>query len=123
MSANTWRVEDFITFLYNIAADADLVIDELEVASTKVKVDAVLKKYFPGIDYDYYECIQVIKKSKSVNIFNVSEIVTTLSSKFHFSAELKTEIISDLTDIVSSDELVTSGEHEAVNKIRALFKK
>lgn len=119
---NTWRVEDFITYLYQIAADADLITDDIEIASSKIKINKILKTYFSGIEYDYEESIGIIRNTSDVNIFNISTVVTTLSKKFHFSPELKTDIISDLNDIVRSDEKVTSGEHEAINYIRLLFK-
>ncbi|HTF82880.1 MAG TPA: hypothetical protein VL947_14190 [Cytophagales bacterium] len=119
---NSWRVEDFITYLYHIAADADLTTDDVEIASSKIKISEILKTYFPGIDFRYDECMSNIRNTKDVNIFNVKEVVTTLAKKFHFSADLKTDIVSDLHDVVRSDELVTSGEHEAVNYIRMLLK-
>lgn len=122
MLMNTWRVEDFITYLYHIAADADMTTDDVEIASIKIKIAGILKTYFTGIEYDYNESISIIKNTPNVNIFNVKDVVTKLSQKFHFSSELKTDIISDLNDVVRSDEKVTSGEHEAVNYIRILLR-
>ncbi len=119
---NTWRVEDFITYLYHIAADADLTTDDVEIAACKIKISGILKTYFPGIEYNYEESMSIIRNTKDVNIFNVKDVVTSLSKKFHFSSDLKTDIVSDLNDLIRSDERVTSGEHEAVNHIRVLLR-
>jgi hypothetical protein len=119
----TWRVEDFITYLYQIAADADLITDEDEILSVKSKVVTLLSNYFPGIVYSYEESLDIIRNTPDVNLFTTAHVVKELSQKFHFSDDLKTDIVSDLNDVVRSDEKVTSGEHETVNHIRALLKR
>ncbi len=116
----TWRVEDFITYLYHMAADADMHSDENEITANKFKIKRILMSYFPGIDYNYDESMQIIKRTQ--NIENVTEVTKELLSKFHLSADLRTDIVSDLNDIVTTDEKVTAQEYEVVNKIRVLLK-
>ena len=40
---NTWRIEDFITYLYYMAAEADMHTEEAEIASTKFMINRILK--------------------------------------------------------------------------------
>jgi uncharacterized tellurite resistance protein B-like protein len=103
-----------------MAADADMHTDENEIAANKFKINRILLSYFPGIEYNYDDCMKIIKSTK--NIDNVTEVTKELLKKFNFSPDLRTDIISDLNDIVTTDEKVTAQEYEVVNKIRVLLK-
>jgi len=116
-----WKHEEFITYLYMLAVDADFNTTSEEMALAEVKTTKIMRQYFTGFNYSFLTNVENIKatsaEDKKISQTEMKKIVKGLN----FSDELKSEIISDLGDIVSSDESVTQEEHNFVKFVKIIF--
>jgi len=119
LSIQTWKPEDFITYMYHAVANADLSVDEKEVDLIKKSICKLMARYFEGIIYNYDKSLEIVKKTL-LNNPNLSrkEIISTLSQKFSFTQEMKMDIISDLTDLTQVDDEVLPIEYEMLKHIK-----
>jgi uncharacterized tellurite resistance protein B-like protein len=118
---NNWTVADFLTYTYQLVADADFQTDTAEVDIIKTQVAKVLAKYFGIQDYSYANSLKKIQETEGVSILNCRETVQELMSQFEFSKEAKLEIFGDFHAIASSDSLISHSERETIRYIKQLF--
>ncbi|MFQ3576165.1 MAG: hypothetical protein SNJ77_06990 [Cytophagales bacterium] len=115
----TWRPEDFITYMYHSVANADLVVDAKEVEVIQKSVTKLMNRYFNGVEYDYDKSLAIVTKTLQNNPhLSKKEIINTLAQKFSFTKEMKIDIISDLTDITQADDQVLPVEHSMLAHIK-----
>lgn len=115
---NTWKVEDFITFMYQIVADADFETQPEEIAMVKDKASLLMVKYFSNKNYSYAASLEKIKATNGVCFMCCDDVFKTLTPKFDFSKELKLDIIKDLESIASSDNSVSPSEVATIKIIK-----
>ena len=118
---NTWTIADFLTYIYQLVADADMQTDESEVVIIKTQVEKVLKTHFKVSHYSYADSLQKIQNTEGVSLLNCADVIRRLMPVFEFSPEVKKDIFDDLQSIVVSDEKITSAEKEIINFIRQVF--
>lgn len=115
----TWRPEDFITYMYHAVANADMVVDSKEIEVIQKSVKKLMNRYFNGVEYDFEKSLSIVKKTLENNPhLSKKEIINTLAHKFSFTKEMKIDIISDLTDITQADDMVLPVEHSMLAHIR-----
>ena len=114
-----WDLEHFLSYLYLTIGYADGVLLNEEVEAAKKKLRGFLLQMKPkqvvNADKVVAEVLVEIQKHSS------AEIIKTLSKKFEFDTEDKLEIISDLTDIVTVDDVVDLEEHKTLAYIRSVL--
>lgn len=115
---NTWTVEDFLTYLYHIVADADLQTADSEVATIKTRVSLILSNHFGNNHYSYEASLEKIQNTEGVSILKSNEVIKKLIPKFEFSKEIKKAIAADLDAIASADNKVTASEKETLSLIK-----
>ncbi len=115
----TWKLEEFIAYLYLSIANADLDISDDEMDIIKRKFAILMKEHFPEVEFDELTLLSNfrIKISEPV-ISNREDVVAALADKFHFSKEFRRDLLIDLNEIISSDENVTPSEHELFRYVR-----
>lgn len=121
---NSWKEEHFVAYLYLVVADSDAEItaDELEMAFRKSK--KIIEEYVSSAFASYEATFEAVKDELTHH--EDSERKTTidmLAKKIKLDADLKTDVVSDLNDIISSDDTVQDSEHSTVNYIRLVFTK
>ena len=121
---NNWQVEHFIAYLYLAIADADNETTDDEVAMATRKTKRLFKDYHSESTIDHEaligEVMQEIKNHKEVER---TDLINEWNKKFHLTEDEKTDIISDLTDIIASDDHVQASEHYMLSFIRLVLAK
>lgn len=118
---NTWTVADFLTYTYQLVADADFQTADAEIDIIKKQVSKVLSKHFGIIDYSYSASLKKIQETEGVNLLNCKETIQDLMPQFEFSKEAKLDIFADFEAIASSDNSISSSEKETIRFIKQLF--
>jgi len=118
---NTWTIADFLTYIYQLVADADMQTDESEVVIIKTQVEKILKTHFDVSQYSYGDSLQKIQNTEGVSLLNCADVIRRLMPVFEFSPEVKKDIFDDLQSIAVSDEKITSAEKEIINFIKQVF--
>lgn len=117
-----WDLEHFLSYLYLTIGYADGVLLNEEVEAAKKKLRGFLLQMKPkqvvNADKVVAEVLVEIQKHSSAEKM---EIIKSLSKKFEFDTEDKLEIISDLTDIVTVDDVVDLEEHKTLAYIRSVL--
>lgn len=115
---NTWTVDDFLTYLYHIVADADLHTADSEVETIKKGVSRILSTHFGNDHYSYEASLEKIQNTEGVSILKSNEVIKKLIPKFEFSKDVKKAIAADLDAIASADNKVTASEKETLSLIK-----
>lgn len=115
---NNWTVEDFLTYLYQIVADADMQTAESEVETIKTSVSKILSDYYGIENYSYEKSLEKIQNTEGVSIMRCNEVIKKLIPSYEFSKEVKKAIASDLDKIASADNKVTASERETLSLIK-----
>ncbi|MDX2190827.1 MAG: hypothetical protein SFY32_13275 [Bacteroidota bacterium] len=119
-----WKVEHYIAYLYLAIADADNETTEEEIAMALRKFKKLLDEYYKDNHLNH----SIVLNDVMAEIMNHSdqektELVNILSKKFHLDDFLKTDLVSDLTDIIESDDSVSTSEHYMLSFIRVVLSK
>lgn len=118
---NTWTEADFITYVYQIVADADLVATDEEIGLVKQQVGNVLSKHFGIKYYSYAVSLKKIQEAEGVSPLNCTEVIKKCMPLFEFTKEAKADILNDLNIIVASDDSVSPSERDTLNFLRQQF--
>jgi len=121
MSMTSWTIADFLTYIYQLVADADMQTDESEVAIIKIQVEKVLKTHFGVAEYSYVNSLHKIQSTEGVSLLNCADVIRRMMPAYAFSAEAKTDIFNDLQSIAISDNYVSAAEREIINFIKQVF--
>ncbi len=116
-----WTVADFLTYLYQLVAEADFQTVEQEITIVKRQVAWVLANYFGELNYSYAESLKRIQETEGVNLLNCKEVLQELMPRFEFSQTVKKDIVTDLLAIASADNSVSPSEKETLRFIEQQF--
>jgi hypothetical protein len=115
---NTWTVEDFITYLYHIVADADLETGVKEIAVVKKRASSIISKYLDNPTYSYEASLKKIQDTEGVSLIQAEEVIKKLILKFQLSKEVKNAVFEDINAIAIADERLTAAERETIGFIK-----
>jgi hypothetical protein len=118
---NTWTIADFLTYTYQLVADADFQTDAAEVDIIKTQVSKVLSKHFGMADYSYSDSLKKIQEMEGISLLNCKETIEELMPQFEFSKEAKLDIFADFQAIAAADNLIYHAERETIRFIKQLF--
>jgi uncharacterized tellurite resistance protein B-like protein len=119
---NAWELEHFLSYMYLTIGYADGVLLDEEVEVSKKKLRNFLQQLKPSQYVNADKVLgEVLSEIKMHSNAEKMETIRDLSSKFEFSPDLKTEIVSDLTDIVCVDDVVDAEEHKTLAYIRSVI--
>lgn len=118
----SWKVEEYLAYLYLSIADADMQVSDMELKTIKWRLKPLFEQYFPDLHVDIDFLIQNLRKA----VENSSEmdryrIIEKLNQKYKLSRELRIEILSDLHDLINVDDVLAFSEYNMMNYIRACF--
>ncbi|MBC7390874.1 MAG: hypothetical protein H7329_16825 [Opitutaceae bacterium] len=116
-----WTIADFLTYIYQLVANADMQADEGEITIIKSQVEKVLITHFGIAQYSYSDCMQKIQASEGVSLLNCTDVIRRLMPTFEFRPEVKNDIFNDLQSIAISDNDFSTAEHEIINFIKQVF--
>jgi len=121
-SISNWKTEHFLGYLYLTISYADCILlkEEIEMAETKLG-NFLSLKYPEAIQLPSPIISELILEIKHHTNNEKYDLIKSLAQKFHFDQDMVTEIISDLADIVSVDDVVDLEEHKALARIRGIF--
>ena len=115
---NTWTVEDFITYLYQLIADADLETAPEEIALVKQKATQIISKHFFSATYSYEASLKKIQATEGVSLIDCRQIINEMIPKFDLSKEVKTDLFNDFNAIASADHKISQTENETIGFIK-----
>lgn len=121
---NSWAAEHFIAYLYLVVADSDAETTEEELEMALRKSKKIVAEYISEASSSFDAVFESVKGE--LGHHEDSERKTTidmLAKKIKLDDDLKVDIVSDLNDIISSDDTVQDSEHSTVNYIRLVFNK
>ncbi len=123
-SVNSWHEAHFVAYLYLVVADSDAETtnDELVMAMRKSK--KIISEYHPSSLAGYESLFEIVKDELVHHEDGERKsTIDMLAKKIKLDSDLKTDVISDLNDIISSDDSVKDSEHSTVNYIRLVLNK
>lgn len=121
---NTWKKEHYIAYLYLASADSDSETTQEELSMASRKFSRLLKEYFESeniaADAVFNDVFGEIMEHTEPE---KTDLINALNKRFHLEDDVKTDIISDLTDIISADDQVQASEHYMVSFVRVVLSK
>ncbi|MDX2196900.1 MAG: hypothetical protein NW207_10815 [Cytophagales bacterium] len=121
---NNWKVEHYIAYLYLSIADSDNETTDEELALVTKKLKKLFDEYYQGAHLNHVVVMQeVLAEIKNHTDQEKTEIINNLNKKFPLEEFQKMDIISDLTDVIESDDSVSSSEHYMLSFLRAVMSK
>ena len=117
-----WKTEHFIIYLFLTLADADeeTTDDELDMAFRRTQ--KILLEHFDHSIKTHKILFDDVKRQFGIHKLDErTEIIEMLSKNITFDEELKIDLICDLNDLISSDDIVTESEYKALNFVRSLL--
>lgn len=123
-TVNSWNEAHLVAYLYLVVADSDAETTDDELAMALRKSKKIIAEYHAA-GLAGYETLFEIVKDELVHHEDGERktIIDMLAKKIKLDADLKTDVISDLNDIISSDDSVKDSEHSTVNYIRLVLSK
>lgn len=120
----SWKADHFIAYLYLAIADADneTTIEEINMAQRKVK--KLLDNYFKSSGSNHDTVVnEVLSEITNHSDAEKTDLINDFNKKFKLEDDCKTDIVSDLTDIIESDDKVQAAEHYMLSFIRVVMSK
>lgn len=118
----SWKVEEYLAYLYLSIADADMQMSEVELKTIKWRLKPLFEQYFPNLNVDIEFLIQNLKRVvETGSEMDRYRIIEELNQKYKLSRELKIEILSDLHDLINVDDVLVFSEYNLMNYIRVCF--
>lgn len=114
----TWEIEDFITYLYQIVADADFETDVVEIDLVKKLIHALVTKHNFSNSYSYETSLNKIKNTQGVSLINAKAVFEEVMPQFDLAKEVKQDILRDLELVAASDNQVSPSERETIAFIK-----
>ncbi len=121
---DSWKAGHYISYLYLAIADADnnTTVEEIEMSKRKVK--NVLDEYYKADGIDHNSVVDVVREEiKHHSDTEKTDLINEFNKKFKLSEDVKMDVISDLTDIIESDDQVQAAEHYMLSFIRLVLNK
>lgn len=119
---SSWKVEEYLAYLYLSIADADMQVSDVELKTIKWRLKPLFEQYFPNLHIDIDFLIQNLKKVvETGSEMDRYKIIEELNQKYKLSKELRIEILSDLHDLINVDDVLAFSEYNMMNYIRACF--
>lgn len=120
--AETATLEEYIAFLYLALASADLDITEKEVAKIGRRISGILVQHFPDTKFEFKSLIRTIRKYvESHSPIEHKQVIETLNRKYHLPLDIQMDIIADLYELISIDEVIDHSEYALMNFIKVCF--
>ena len=117
-----WKVEEYIAYLYLSIATADMEVSKQEMEMIHKRLDLLLKCYYPKIHVDVMFLLNNLRAlTETKSELEKMEMIDELTLKHRLSYEVKTQIVSDLMELVSVDDKVAFSEYHLMHYIRASF--
>jgi uncharacterized tellurite resistance protein B-like protein len=120
---NSWKVEHYIAYLYLSIADADNETTEEEIAMATRKMKKILDEYYKDHMNHAIVMNEVLGEVMNHTDAEKTDMINSLNKKFKLDEFLKTDLVSDLTDIIESDDTVSTSEHYMLSFIRVVLSK
>ncbi|TAF77790.1 MAG: hypothetical protein EAZ53_01540 [Bacteroidetes bacterium] len=121
---NSWKEEHFVAYLYLVVADSDAETTPEELAMALRKSKKIIAEYVSGAVSGYEATFEAVKDELTHHEDGERKAtIDMLAKKIKLDSDLKTDVVSDLNDIISSDDTVQDSEHSTVNYIRLVFTK
>lgn len=120
----SWKADHFIAYLYLAIADADneTTMEEINMAQRKVK--KLLDNYFKSSGTNHDTIVsEVLSEISNHSDAEKTDLINDFNKKFKLEDDCKTDIVSDLTDIIESDDKVQAAEHYMLSFIRVVMSK
>ena len=122
VSPVSWKVEEYLAYLYLSIADADMQMSELEIKTIKWRLKPLFEHYFPDLHVDVEFLIQNLKRIvETGSEMDRYRIIEELNQKYKLRQEIKIEILSDLHDLINVDDVLVFSEYNLMNFIRVCF--
>lgn len=119
-----WQAGHYVAYLYLAIADADSNTTVEEIAMAKRKVKVVLDDYYKNDGINHEEVVdQVRAEIQAHTESEKTDLINAFNKKFKLSDEAQMDIVSDLTDIIESDDHVQASEHYMLSFIRVVLSK
>lgn len=119
-----WKLEHFVCYLYLTIGYADNVLLASELEMAKQKLQKFFEQYFNRFFVDIDTVLnEVLLEIEHHSTLEKQETIKHFTTHFMLSDESKMDIISDLTDIVTVDDVVDLEEHKTLAFIRAELSK
>lgn len=121
---NNWKDAHFIAYLYLAIADADSETTKEEIEMARRKVKKVLDEYYKNDGTDHAGVVdEVLGEIANHSDQEKTDLINEMNKKFKLSEDTRMDVVSDLTDIIESDDKVQAAEHYMLSFIRAVFAK
>jgi hypothetical protein len=120
--AETATLEEYIAFLYLALAGADLDITEREVSKIGRRVSGILVQHFPDTKFEFKSLIRGVRKIVESNSPNDHKhVIESLNRKYHLPLDIQMDVIADLNELISIDDVVDQSEYALMNFIKVCF--
>lgn len=120
--AETATLEEYIAFLYLALAGADYNITEKEVAKIGRRISGILVQHFPDTKFEFKSLIRGVRKIVESNSpIEHKRVIETLNRKYHLPLDIQMDIIADLNELISIDDVVDHSEYALMNFIKVCF--
>ena len=118
----SWKVEEYIAYLYLSIANADMSIAKIELELINHRLSLLLKSYFPNVNVDVVNLLEYLKTASEMKSdLERIKIIEALSKKYRLSLEIKWQIVSDLLELVHVDDQMVYSEYRLMHYIEASF--
>lgn len=123
-TVNSWKEEHFVAYLYLVVADSDAETTDDELAMALRKSKKIIAEYHSAASAGFDAIFETVKDELVHHEDGERKAtIDMLAKKIKLDSDLKTDVISDLNDIISSDDSVKDSEHSTVNYIRLVLSK
>jgi len=120
--AESATLEEYIAFLYMALAGADLAITEKEVSKIGRRFSGLLVQHFPDTKFEFKSLLRTIKKNvESHSPIEHKQVIEILNRKYHLPLDIQMDIIADLHELISIDDVVDQSEYALMNFIKVCF--
>lgn len=120
--AETATLEEYIAFLYLALAGADLDITEKEVAKIGRRISGILVQHFPDTKFEFKSLLRGIRKIVETNSpIEHKKVIETLNRKYHLPLDIQMDIVADLHELISIDDVIDHSEYALMNFIKVCF--
>lgn len=119
-----WGSEHFLAYLYLVVADADNETTEEEITMAARKLKKLVTQYYKESQFN----TSIVMNDVLGEIMNhtdneKTDMINNMNKLHKFEEDLQLDLISDLTDIIQSDDKVSASEHYILSFIRVVLSK
>ncbi|MFN0049939.1 MAG: hypothetical protein ACKVOU_12525 [Cytophagales bacterium] len=121
---DNWKAGHFVAYLYLAIADADNNTTDEEIAMSKRKVKVILDEYYKADGINHDTVVDEVRiEIKHHTDAEKTDLINNFNKKFKLGDDAQRDIVSDLTDIIESDDHVQASEHYMLSFIRVVLSK